>query len=70
MAKVEGERVAIVTDGITLKAIPLLLVGDAELQTAPSLKAESLLINTNPLPRNLHLGCILVELVEEMLDLP
>ena len=32
MAKVEGERVAIVTDSITLKAIPLLLVGDAESQ--------------------------------------
>ncbi len=70
MAKVEGECVAIITDGITLKAISLLHVGDAGLQTALSLKAKSLLVNTNPLVQNPHLACIVVELVKETLNLP
>jgi hypothetical protein len=50
MAEEEGEGVAIVPDGITLKAISLLLVGDMELDSALSLKAEHLLVDADPLP--------------------
>ena len=45
MAEVDGEGVAIVVDSITLKTITLLLVGDTKLDSAPSLKAEHLLVD-------------------------
>jgi hypothetical protein len=70
MAEEEGEGVAIVADGITLKAISLLLVGDTELDSAPSLKTEHLLVDADPLPRYPFLCCVVVKLVKETLHLP
>ena len=64
MLEVERERVAIVTEDITLEPITLLLVQDTELDPAPTLKAKHLLINAEPLPRNPHLCCVVVELVK------
>ncbi len=64
MSEVERERVAVVTDGITLEPVTLLLVQDMELEPAPSLKAKHLVVNAEPLPRNPHLCCVFVELVK------
>ena len=64
MPEVERERVAVVTDGITLEPVTLLLVQDTELDPALSLKAKCLFVNAEPLPRNPHLCCVFVELVK------
>ena len=64
MPEVERERVAVVTDGITLEPVTLLLVRDTELDPAPSLKAKRLFVNAEPFPRNPHLCCVFVELVK------
>jgi hypothetical protein len=70
MAEEEGEGVAIITDGITLKAISLLLVGDTELDSTSSLKAKRLLVDADPLHWYPHLCYIVVKLVKETLHLP
>ena len=70
MTEVEGKGVAIVTHGIALKAVTLLFVQDPELDSTPSLKSESLLINAHPLPWNPHVASVVVQLVEETLQLP
>ncbi len=41
-----------------------------QLDHAPPPKHECLFINAEPLPRYPHPGCIVIELVEEMLNLP
>ena len=60
MTKEKGEGVAVVAHGITLKSVTLLCIGDPELQPAPALKAESLLVDAEPLTRNPHLSRIVV----------
>jgi hypothetical protein len=70
MTKVEQECVAVITDSITLEPVALLLVRDPQLQPTPSLKSQSLLINAQPLTWNPHLQRIVVELIQQMLDLP
>ena len=60
MTKEKGEGVAVVAHGITLKSITLPFIGDPELQPAPALKAESLLVDAEPFTQNSHLSCIVV----------
>jgi hypothetical protein len=65
MLEEEQERLAVVTDGITLEPVTLILVRDTELDPASSLKAKCLFVNAEP-----HLCCVFVELVKETLHLP
>jgi hypothetical protein len=63
MSEVEGESVAIITHGIALKPITLLLVGNAQLDSATTLEHERLLVDAHPLPWDPHPPCVLIELV-------
>ena len=63
MTEVECTCVAIIANGITLEAVTLLFVRDPELEPAPSLESESLLVNAQPLPGNLHLASIFIQLI-------
>ena len=63
MSEVEGESVAIITQGIALKPVTLLLVQNAQLDSATTLETKSLLVNAYPLPWDSHPPCVLVELV-------
>ena len=47
-----------------------LLVGDAELHWRRYLEADHLFIDGDPLPRNPHVLCLLIQLVNEHRDLP
>jgi hypothetical protein len=60
MTKEKGEGVAIVAHGIALKSVTLIFIGDPELQPAPALKAESLLVDAEPFTRNPHVSRIVV----------
>ena len=70
MAEEKGERVAIIAHGVTLKSIPLLFVRNPELEPAPSLEAESLLVDAKPFTRNPHRARVLIKLVKETLHFP
>jgi len=70
MTEEKGERVAIVAHDIALETVTLMFVRDPELEPTPSLKAESLLVGTQPLSGNPHLASVVVQLVEEMLHFP
>ena len=68
--KVERECEAVITDSITLEPVAFLFVRYPQLQPTPSLKSQRLLINAQPLTWNPHLGGIVIELIQQMLDLP
>jgi hypothetical protein len=60
MVEIKGERVPGITNHITLKTIPLLLIGNPQLHPRLTLKADDLLINCNEYSRHPHVLCLLV----------
>ena len=70
MAKPKQERVPQITNRITLKAIPLLLVADSELHPRLTLKANRLFIDGNKDAGDPHVLGLFVQLVDQALDLP
>ena len=60
MSVVEGESVAIITQGIALKPVTLFIVRNGQLVCATTLETERLLVNTYPLTWDPHPPCVLV----------
>jgi hypothetical protein len=58
--EVEGESVAIITQGIALKSVTLLLVWNAQLDSATTLEPKRLLVDAQALPWDPHPPCFLV----------
>jgi hypothetical protein len=71
MPEPKQEGVAVVADRITLEAVPLALVADPQLHPQrPLVEPDGLFIDGQELTRNPHILALLVEMINELSNLP
>ena len=70
MSEPKREGIATVADRITLEAVPLALVADPQLHPRRPLEPDGLFIDGQELTRNPHILALLVEMINELSNLP
>jgi len=68
--KIKQIGVSSIAYGVALKAVPLALIGYAQLHSRRALKPQRLLVNGDPFPRHPHVLCLLIQLIKQITDLP
>ena len=70
VTKIERIGVSAIAYGVALKAVPLTLVGYAQLHSRCALKPQRLLVNGDSFPRHPHVLCLLIQLIKQLTDFP